>query len=671
MENRRRIGELTSSNKHVSLLSSSGGLGVVLRRESRHSAPQMLYSLSTPPSTPPRTRTPSSSSPPRTSQSSQELLNSISTLITLFESATSQLVPFLSQPPESTPLPPQTLSKPTSLPRLRSKTHQPTASLSELYRHAQIALQEREEIEQFDQLTSPTLPLHPSPSTQSQAQEDPFHPTMTYFGGLERKSSTRSTSSNPTTERLSSSVGPGGGGGRSHRLRPSVGAVGAFGVTGSPLLREVGARRRRPKSMGGWIEHSSSPLLNSPLLKAVNVEEEVELGEKEGEKWEVYHKVRKGFVWSLITVFEESEESNQVGKIVEQVTKGLKRITKEVEGIQLMGNHILRKKSSSKRVVARPSSLYVPSPRPNQRSSHSPSSSSSIVITPNSPTPPSFQTPSSHIHHALSRLNGQRSSASIQPNFAPPLSLDSPQTLALQTYESQHSTLSQSLKSLESELNQVLSQTRLLSPSLPLSTPESTARLEALLKLHDGIKDSLQLLAIEWAASRITLRQALGVELKQSRSEEEETVGLGIQEEEEEEGREEYQPPSPPITDPNASLDDGTSPQDLELDLSSRQALLDAALSLSLSPSQAEDEKEKVFEAVVGERSRSLGLGVGEKLSREERIRRMREAREALDVGKKAAGRGGGEEEGGMRMQLKMVGELREVLKGLGKGLEE
>jgi len=420
-------------------------------------------------------------------------------------------------------------------------------------------------------------------------------------------------------------------------------------------------------------------------------EAEVEMGEQERIEWQVVHEVRKRFVWSLIAVFGGNEEgetgqewSSGVGRVIERVSEGLRGITKEIiEGTatpprgRVEGANRLRKTLTSLNTRqrpqgTRPSSLYVPSPNLLSSSSHS----SEIVITPNSPTRPSQQTP---IQTALSRLNGRSTSSSSArqiPNFAPPSTLNPPESLHLESYESSHQTLSHSISQLSQTLNSILSQTRHLSPLS--SSSESLlvggkVEVEDLLNFHDGIKFELESIAREWAQSRISLRLALGVELNQS-SRIEQSVGLGIEGSEMgargEEGKDEYEPPSPPTTDPNASLDDGTELQE-ELDLGSRQALIDAALSLSLSPNQAEDDgKEKVFEAIVGEREKGERVGNGEKVSREERIKRMREAREALEVGKKVTeGKEG--EEGGMKMQLKMVGELREVLKGLGKGFEE
>jgi hypothetical protein len=123
----------------------------------------------------------------------------------------------------------------------------------------------------------------------------------------------------------------------------------------------------------------------------------------------------------------------------------------------------------------------------------------------------------------------------------------------------------------------------------------------------------------------------------------------------------------------NASLDDGSRNEngnDYELEFFSRQAIIDAALSSGLGigfDGEGEEEEEKVFEAIAGTEQN----GGNVKLSREERVKKMKEAREALNVGKQATATATGGGESDFQNQRKMVGELRQVLKSLGKGKEE
>lgn len=117
--------------------------------------------------------------------------------------------------------------------------------------------------------------------------------------------------------------------------------------------------------------------------------------------------------------------------------------------------------------------------------------------------------------------------------------------------------------------------------------------------------------------------------------------------------------------------------------IASRQALVDAALSASLLiPPSAAPAEEKVFEAVAGP-VRSTSSDGSNKFSREERIRRMKEAREALargreslesspvksrtdsasDAGSPLGSRSGAGGSSSLAQQQKMVGELQEVLR--------
>ncbi|GAA5907583.1 uncharacterized protein JCM6883_001824 [Sporobolomyces salmoneus] len=482
---------------------------------------------------------------------------------------------------------------------------------------------------------------------------DPFHPTDTYFGGLERKSSTRSNASAPS-DRLPPTR---------HRLRPSVGTSGVFGVgtaaaagPASPLLRGIERRsRRRPASMGGWIE-SSAVIPLSPSLGSIRRAERVG-GKKEEEEedqeelnveadlrhaWETAHLSRKTFIWNLIATFEENNEGQRRWKeaetILVELAQGLDEITNRVERL----SKIDRSKSDHLKTI----SVNLPSTT-HRQTRHN------LTSAPSSPSPRSASSPMID-----------------QPNFAPPSAIV-PTAQALSEYETRHASIGQSLECLQGTFASIISKTRLLSPphQANSSTPHPhQQRVEELLKLHDSVKEELQNIANEWAKSRIALRQAVGANLKSKTTSSDAAPSrvAEVQVKEEVDGVEEDEldaEDAPPERDLNASLDDGRPIDDP--DFSSRQAILDAALSSTTELGPGEDSTEKIFEAVAGGRERRNPGG--SKLTREERVLRMKEARQALDAGKRAASTQG---RGGENIESQLVGELRRVLQGLGKGVE-
>ncbi|GAA5998422.1 hypothetical protein JCM5350_005946 [Sporobolomyces pararoseus] len=747
-------------------------------------------SFQTPPETPTRPR---NSKPPPSLETllSQELKS----LVKLYQTYTirlSTLLP-LSALPQALQMPQGSASTsnpsvspssspliPTRLGSKRTNNHQATASLSELHRHASLAILERKEIQQWESSSSSFSPSSPStsfsPTTKprpssvyssisssdstttllnqsiASSEQDPFHPTETFFGGLERKSSTRSNPSYLTSSSLTSSSSSNERGHHQHRFRPSIGNQGVFGIGTSaasgggggvsPLLREISSKRdsrkRRPVSMGGWIESTSSrssvPLIPlSPTVVVVtegsssnsrmeedqkrrgvegNREGEWEVDEKiiEGlrKDWENSHLFRKGFIWNLIALFEEVGQEEEGEKVTrnnkwEETRKVLKELVSKLQGV-------LERVDLVRLEVQTNQTTILDRQRPQRQDHHSPRlSSSSIVVTPFSPSP-------SPLPHLL-RLSSPPSTASnsftsssfsrplVQPNFAPPRDSSSLPTIqALNSYQLSHNSLSNSLGSMQSLLDSIVSELRTLSPTSPPPPPPTLAstttgdeeseqhrrqlhrqgRIEGLLKRHDQIKEELQSFAIEWSKSRVSIRQAVGVELKTSLVEQQqrqqsstkvgEREGEGIEKEEKTELNPQDAPPEQEEEEEleNALLDDGQSTT-IDDEFSSRQAVVDAILSTSLGlgnglgiDTEGGGGEEKIFEAVVGgEEKEKRGQG-DKKLSREERVRRMKEAREALNVGKQATGEGG--IGGGFEAQQKMVGELREVLKGLGKG---
>lgn len=612
-------------------------------------------------------------------------------------------------PPAALPIacatPTKTAPRSSPLPRLRAKTHQPTASLSELHRHASRAILERQEVEQWEtgsatsdspalfasSLPSPFSPPTPKPSRPESVNDaaDPFHPTETYFGGLERKSSTRSTTSMPSDR--DRAHGP------KHRLRPSVGSAGAFGVgtsaalgPASPLSREVASRgRRRPASMGGWIE--TSPIVRqSPSLgsggRAAESKSDEDVKSEAGLRraWENAHIFRKGFIYNLIAVFEGEEDRperwSRTAKLLQHLSDNLGAVFYRIQalpqqaGIDAVPRGLRPAPSepkSSQAVEAALSQIEVPPLSLASTAQHLPT----LVPTQN-PTL-GFDSPSRSPPSTPAARIGSRTRA--PPNFAPP-SLYSPTTQALTKYESHHATLTRSIKDLQVDLNSIVSTLRILSPltrdaSVQSSTQDSQSphvrdKIVDMLDLHDSIRDELQNLAQEWAESRLALRQAVDVDFKTKISaavaaSKVDTTSFEGEEASLDNVRLEDAPPeSEAEALLNASLDDGSVADDP--DFGTRQAILDAALSSSLRDGIDQDSAETVFEAVAGEREQG-GTGAS-KLSREERVRRMKEARDALDAGKRAAAMTGKESEGGVMAHQKMVDELHQVLNGLGKG---
>lgn len=285
------------------------------------------------------------------------------------------------------------------------------------------------------------------------------------------------------------------------------------------------------------------------------------------------------------------------------------------------------------------------------------------------------------------------SSSSSSHAIVAPASALSPTAAELQIHLSSLSlplrALQAKLRLISSDLPSVLSQPQPpFSPSHPTPVSAETARLFA---TYDSLLPEIEALHSSFHNGRAALRVALGVDAPPR--------PLLSEKKEEAEGEEELPavhsplddshpsaPPSPSLGAAYASLPTSSCspPTTLDEDFASRQALLDAALSLSLLPPPTSDhghsdsQVERVFEAVAGpERAEGGAAGGAGKLSREERIRRMKEAREALAVGRTSldggsGGRGGlggvgGGGGGGVEGQQKLVGELREVLRELNR----
>ncbi|BGP15733.1 hypothetical protein JCM10213_007972 [Rhodosporidiobolus nylandii] len=600
--------------------------------------------------------------------------------------------------------------------------HAPQASLSELLRHASTAAAERAEVESFTLGSEAgSLPSSSRPSSvliPSSETFDPFHPTSSTFGGIDRRAALHTTSASISSAtssldalsvplRRQSSLtlrSP------AHRVRPSLGAVGAFGLgtaaTAASPARGAGAgatgRKRRPVSMGGWSGQSSAFRLKgepgSPALSATEIEEEeepaaeAEEGEPElppvlllslQERLEDIHDARRSMLWRVLEALGVGERGawQKVGEVVARLAQQLQNAARRTGSA-----HEAEFADDGKARTLKPSREERREKEKRRRSGYYSISELDSPVLPSSPllsTPLSATAPNAR-QAALARLTASHPPSSPSParrppsqpagyaNFAPTSTSSS--ALPPSTSSSTAATAAQQLTSLSLPLRALQAKLRLLSADLPaaLSAPSDPehVRVEAqrVLATYDSLGAEIDRLAAAFQQGRRGLRVALGVERPvrpmEEDDEEEETVEPSAEEDN-------PVPPSPKQDEGDegaeyTSLDLSSPAASPSIPLEERQALLDAALSLSLSPpahSLSPSGAEAVFEAVAGPPPRSSG---SEKLSREERIRRMREAREALAIGRSVVGVAG-EEGSGKDAQRGMVGELREVLKELNR----
>ncbi|GAA6062198.1 hypothetical protein JCM10212_006479 [Sporobolomyces blumeae] len=756
----------------------------------------------TPPMTPPQDAfhltSPSLESSPLAATVS-ESLSSLSSLLELSTSELSSLLDGTSPLGSTDPHSGSSTVRPSPNSTMRTRSrHVPTASLAELQRHMSRAISERREVQEWEEATSspkgPTLvvldrsasrtaqrldeamdspsrtrsaPQDATSTTRIVAVEDPFHPTTTFFGGLERKSSTRSTSSlrstqtrTPTTPSshlqhqrfpstssttsqslLEGSDGLGsaaGGGARrpNHRVRPSVGSVGIFGIGtaqsssttprsgtgtgatlggigGSPLLRELSAggigqaKRRRPASMGGWVDGRSAqmyrdvssdargggtrpsreievgtPTKRSTRAEASRIDASTRYGQVEAldvmndlkEQWQASHLDRQRFVWTLISVLEQldSRSDRTNGKAGAETVDGVLRTL--VNGVKDISTTIERAKPS-----------LPPGPRLVESIKSTGSSVPVLALS-------SLRAKAPH-----QSARGSASNFNLvdqeRRDFAPPSSTLSPRLEGLRRYRTLHQTLLDRLDAMRDEFDSISEQLEVKIDEAPGTEPETDKAIADLVLRHDQIQSSLEDLAKTWVESRLSLRTSLGLD-STSASTRNKTrpkandddpsravTGLGIERDGPPGVPDELDPTdAPPEEDGFASLDDGR-PRESDDDgtgVDERQAVVDA-LEFNLGRRTLADstnegdrstsvqEQEKVFEGVVEDPRRALR---GPHLSREERILRMKEGREALDAGRLAARGTTGSDGGGLEAQQRMVGELREVLRGMGKGKE-
>ncbi|GAA5901604.1 hypothetical protein JCM6882_006020 [Rhodosporidiobolus microsporus] len=720
----------------------------------------------------------SSSSPPplRALPLRRALASALSAALTALSTASTSLESLL---PTSSALRPS-----PSPPRASASSHAPRASLSELLRHSHLAALERAEVSSFNDGGSASSVSHSRPASvvfpsSSEGPVDPFHPTESTFGGIERRhpqhyhtlsSSSSSYLAAPELSRqpsLPTLLGGGSSSGGKHRLRPSLGAVGAFGLGtaafSTPVKGAGAGRKKRPASLGGWggqttvfkLKSDAGSAPSSPSLSAKEVEEEPEEDAEEGalqldapaeaeqredlapfllvslqQAFEDAHDARRAVLWRLLEALENpdvevGEETlwKKVEAVFAALADGLTPCAagvKEANELEFGGGAATpaagRALSSGEEQRGRQEQQTIKArEREKKRRSGlfyggidghfvppSPASHSAPPLT------PVAQHRAAGVQHALARLTGAAASplpASPTParhlanpahapppasyaNFAPSsrsIPSTTPRAAAsasAATVEAQHH-----LTALTLPLRAIQAKLRLISADFPAASSSSSTpspEVDRLLSTYDSILPELERLTSSFHAGRSALRVALGIDAPGPPSGRPLSIASssadghahGV-----EPLLEEDETPPPEQDEPDrgavyASLDDGAE-AGAAVEADERQALLDAALSMALFPPTPEGvagtgaSEEKVFEAVAGpEKARAAG---GEKLSREERIRRMKEAREALALGRSAvtvapdeegAGGGGG---GGVQQQQKMVGELREVLKELNR----
>ncbi|GAA5990877.1 hypothetical protein JCM10908_000061 [Rhodotorula pacifica] len=670
------------------------------------------------------------------------------------------------------------------------------ASIAELLRHDERARQEREELERFNNSggvgdmedddggtegsTSATAPV-----------VDPFHPTESTFGGIERRqppplhapsSSLSSLSAaspakiNPPhhhlRESISSSSSP-----LRRQARDSVGSISSSldkPETGTPSRRSGSVKRqsraKRPLSLGGAgvgvgatpmrksvsaQSHSSSPSPSSPssspsasssahddpspipyLLLTLQ------------ETFDDLHALRRGVIWRLLEALSCAESDrnwNAIAGVVGslagrmgQVAKGEVRRAHEVEFGAVAGTTAALGGSASKLTTGPKGSREQEREREKERRRRSGAyardllDTDDIVLNEGEETPrggdggPGTPLNTKNARRdALARLTGAgagMTSSNASPrgppasyaNFAPtssssassPLigsstlrssdgSTTSPQSADL---VAQARNMALALRAIEAKLKFVVDDGSAAARVVvhhPVS-PFMDERKSAVVEMYEGIGADLKRLEEQWRAGRDVLKRAMGlveappVQVAPSADEQppaESREAVPVRDVGAEPTEEERNLLGAQDAVLQTDSSDGAGGDGEDDPITTRQALLDAALSASLLPPPAattsEDAlasplEEKVFEAVAGP---ARTTSEGSKFSREERIRRMKEAREALARGRESLGsspvktrtdssseagsplgsRGGGG--GGALAQQKMVGELQEVLR--------
>ncbi|EGU11897.1 Pathogenesis-related protein 1-like protein [Rhodotorula toruloides ATCC 204091] len=502
--------------------------------------------------------------------------------------------------PRGSPLLQLQLTAPTpALSPSSSPNHTSQASLSELLRHDTRARLERDEVERWEG-ASASGGSRPTSVAQGEGSAfDPFHPTESTFGGIDRRVAIGDAGT-PARRGLKSSLGPGSG-----------------ASAGSPLRADppASARKKRPLSLGGVSaalspsDAQQPPRTPSPSSPAQDLTPFLLITLQD--TLETLHDTRRGVIWRLLESLSHAQSDtawNAIDGLVDSAARRVGEVASEVGQAherefgtskpEEEGEGLERRRSERRRR----SGYYSRTAHEIEVDLPQSGTSTSPVATGLTPTTAKAR------GDALARLNG-----GPKPAGPPATPTNSSRAPPRSTTPASYANFAPSASPSPAD-NSLASHTHAL--SLLLRSIQAKLRV---------VTSDTALLA--------TMRA-----------------------EEVDERRE--KPPSADET------------------LATRQALLDATLSLSLLPPTTDAAaEEKVFEAVAGPPSSSRMYGPdGSKLSRDERIRRMREAREALQRGReslessptKERGSIGGTA-GGVEEQQKMVGELREVLRELNR----
>lgn len=536
----------------------------------------------------------------------------------------------------------------------------PTRDTLELSRHEARALQDRLDAEAREQELE-ALALEQSRTDRAKrlswnSERNPELSDST-FGGIERKTSIRSKGA--------------------HRVRPSIGTVGVFGVgtaaAGLDAAPSPTRRQRRPASLGVWPGQSLSFALkddseagsatSSPAKRKPTREREQELAELQGDRtdeslglmalqdaFEEVHDLRRALLWRVMELVDRSVEEDQwveVGGMLDRLAGWLRqaasRVSKGVEvefGTSGLGSDKLAlgrsTSSASKRLSGMDfgSATHTTSPprsRPLSLSLASPQLMPTSTSTRSSPSQP----PAAGARHTTR--------PSLTLDFAPPPPSSSQTSLVV--LEQRNTAISVALRTIAAKVHIVQDDAKRRAASSLSSSTSSTSspEVDRLLATHDSIRADLETLLREWEDSRVALRGVLKpVEskppLSRSSSAEEDDMGstsldsIPDVELEERVGGE--------ANDPGLELvsaDDGLEPAAAE-----RSGDKDESY---LAPAGVE----QVYEAVAGTRE---GKDGGTKLSREERIRASKEARERKPASSS----------GGFKLEAGMVAELKDVL---------
>ncbi|GAA6051816.1 hypothetical protein JCM3770_004988 [Rhodotorula araucariae] len=535
--------------------------------------------------------------------------------------------------------------------------HAPTASLSELLRHDTLARAERSELARWEEASAPAssrpASVHlGSDGAAAPAVLDPFHPTESTFGGIERRAPEVPAAGTPqrAAHRLRASLGPHGS--PSPRVRDGADVVGGLG----------GPRRKRPLSMGGLA--SATATLDSAALSspAGSNDGPRELLVALQDAFEDAHDARRGVLWRLLEALDHAADARAwvdaeraLDKLAAALTAAARRVAAAHEREFCEGTPAMVTRGGA-------GSSHEQGEEKRRRSGFygraEADSAAASAASPARRGPPL-----------------RPAAAAAYDPFAPSvlLSAGPAHARAGSAVAGTGSELAAHVQRAALALRAAQAKMRVVLADAAVGVDE--AERGRVLALWESVGDDVRRLEEEWKAGGEALRSVLGVDAVTSRveREERERAPLEVQRGGRETPSEEADADD---DDPNATgavyatLDTSDAPGTGDDDVvTNRQAVLDAALSLSLLPPDSDASsptEEKVFEAVAGPHRRSPAAG--EKLSRDERIRRMKEAREALALGRSSLeSPSKGSSDGGVEAQRNMVGELREVLKELNR----